>query len=113
MSCRISAAGIKITGLYANERVPGLIDEADPDVILIPSTWPETYCYTLSHALRSGRPAAGFDIGAIGTRLRAAARQGAPVILLPLDFARDPARLLAALQSTSGRQDAAPEVQRA
>jgi hypothetical protein len=67
-------------------------------VILIASIWPETYCYTLSHALASGRPVAGFDIGAVGTRLRdagLAGRQiGARATVLPLKLARDPAALL-------------------
>jgi hypothetical protein len=56
----------------------------DPDLILIPSIWPETYCYTLSHALASGRPVAGFDLGAVGTRLRDAGLAGERCAVLPL-----------------------------
>jgi len=87
------AAGITVTGAYDNARAAEAIAEADPDVVLIPSIWPETFCYTLSHALASGRPVAGFDIGAVGTRLR---DSGAGLVL-PLALARDPTALLEAL----------------
>ncbi len=87
------ACGISVTGAYDNAQVDLLIEQADPDVIWIPSIWPETYCYTLSIALRSGRPIAGFAIGAIATRLRDAGTGH----LMPLSDAGDPERLLQAL----------------
>jgi GT2 family glycosyltransferase/glycosyltransferase involved in cell wall biosynthesis len=96
------AAGITVTGPYDNNRISAEIAAADPDLILIPSIWPETYCYTLSHALASSRPVAGFDIGAIGTRLRDAAASGVAVTLLPLAMAREPAPLLDALLQAAG-----------
>ena len=100
------AAGIEVTGPYRNDRAGAEIEAADPDLILIPSIWPETYCYTLSHALASGRPVAGFDLGAVGTRLRdaglAGARSGARCTVLPLALARDPAALLEALVGAAG-----------
>lgn len=87
------AAGITVTGPYDNAHAAAEIAAAEPDLILIPSTWPETFCYTLSHALASGRPVAGFDIGAVGTRLRDSGRG----TVLPLALARDPAALLGTL----------------
>jgi hypothetical protein len=105
------AAGIMITGPYRNDRAGDVIDAVDPDLILIPSIWPETYCYTLSHALASGRAVAGFDIGAVGTRLRDAEREGARATVLPLEMARQPAALLAALTgaaNTAGAGRQAP-----
>lgn len=104
------AAGIQVTGAYQNDQAGVAIDAADPDLILIASIWPETYCYTLSHALASGRRVVGFDIGAIGTRLRDAvpvgakpgAMTGARCTILPLALARDPATLLDALVRASG-----------
>jgi glycosyltransferase involved in cell wall biosynthesis len=87
------AAGIFVTGAYDDARAAAAIVAADPDLILIPSTWPETYCYTLSHAMASGRPVAGFDIGAVGTRLR----DSGAGMALPLALAWDPAALLDAL----------------
>ncbi len=100
------AAGIRVTGAYREDRVQAEIATADPDLILIPSTWPETYCYTLSHALASGRPVAGFGIGAVGTRLGAAAEAGARAAVLPLGLARSPAALLDALIAITGRSPA-------
>jgi glycosyltransferase involved in cell wall biosynthesis len=77
-----------------------LIEQVDPDVIWIPSIWPETYCYTLSIALRSGRAVAGFAIGAVATRLRDAGRG----YLIPLGDAGDPARLIQALALAAEEQ---------
>jgi len=91
------AAGIAVTGPYVNDEVAARIEAVDPDLIWIPSVWPETYSYTLSIALRSGRAVATFDIGALGTRLRAAGR-GA---LIPLDLARHPAALYDALRQAA------------
>ncbi|MFK7944546.1 MAG: glycosyltransferase [Paracoccaceae bacterium] len=81
--------GIEVTGAYLNSEVDALIDRIDPDLIWIPSTWPETYSYTLSIALRSGRPVAAFDIGALGTRLRGVDR----ATRIPLEMSQDPAAL--------------------
>jgi hypothetical protein len=100
------AAGIAVTGPYDNRRIMAEIEAVDPDLILIPSIWPETYCYTLSHALASGRPVAGFEIGAIATRLGDAAATGARVTLLPLAMARRPAALLDALIGAAGSASA-------
>ena len=87
------AAGIVVTGAYVNDEVDDLVQAVDPDLIWVPSTWPETYSYTLSIALRSGRPVAAFDIGAMGSRLRSAG-QGT---LLSLSLAQAPTALYAAL----------------
>ncbi|MDH3668463.1 MAG: glycosyltransferase [Paracoccaceae bacterium] len=100
-----SAAGISVTGRYRNDDLPRLIDAASPDLILIPSIWPETYCYALSHALASGRMVAGFDIGAIGTRLHDAAQAGYPSFVLPLAMSRDPAALCQALHDIVRLED--------
>ncbi|MEM6622568.1 MAG: glycosyltransferase [Pseudomonadota bacterium] len=80
------AAGIRVTGPYVNSDVDNLIEREAPDVILLPSIWPETYCYALSIALRSGRPIAAFAIGAMETRLESVSRAK----LLPLETARKP-----------------------
>lgn len=96
------ACGISVTGAYDNSEVDLLIEQADPDVIWVPSIWPETYCYTLSIALRSGRPVAGFDIGAIATRLRDAGRGH----LIPLEDAARPERLIEALERAAEERPA-------
>jgi len=71
-----------ITGRYSEEAVDGLLAAQRCHVALIPSVWPETYCYTLSIALRNGFPVAVFDLGAQRERLVAADPERA--IVLPL-----------------------------
>ena len=70
---RMEALGVTETGRYAgSEEALALLARHDIDLILIPSIWPETYCYTLSIGLVSGLPVAVFDLGAPADRLRAA-----------------------------------------
>lgn len=92
------AAGIEVTGAYTNDRAQSLIRAADPHVIWIPSLWPETYCYTLSIAIASGRPVAVFDLGAQAARV---ARAGCGVVM-PLEDAETPGRLLEHLRGAAG-----------
>lgn len=103
------ACGIRVTGAYDNAGVDLLIDQVEPDVIWIPSIWPETYCYTLSIALRSGLPVAGFAIGAIATRLRDAGWGR----LIPLSDAAQPERLLEALSLAADIPADVPEIEAA
>jgi GT2 family glycosyltransferase/glycosyltransferase involved in cell wall biosynthesis len=76
-----------VTGRYEDSEVQALLAREAPDLVFLPSVWPETWCYTLSHAISSGLPIVAFDIGAIGERLRAE-NQGT---LLPLGLS--PARI--------------------
>jgi GT2 family glycosyltransferase len=62
-----------ITGYYEDAEVEGLIARESPDVILFLSVFPESWCYTLTHALRANIPVAGLDLGAIADRLRGTA----------------------------------------
>ena len=66
----LAEAGIRITGKYQEHEAVGSLVALEPDLIWLPSLWPETYSYTLSIALHAGRPIAAFDIGAIASRLR-------------------------------------------
>lgn len=70
-----------VTGEYRENEAAGLIRRESPDLIWLPSVWPETWCYVLSHALASGLPVVAFDIGAIAERMRSAGTG----VLLPLD----------------------------
>jgi GT2 family glycosyltransferase/glycosyltransferase involved in cell wall biosynthesis len=58
------------TGPYKDENLLEVIERMNPDIILFPALWPETYSYTLSAALRSGRFIVATDIGAFPERLR-------------------------------------------
>lgn len=69
-----------ITGQYREEEVPALLTELRPHAALLPSVWPETWCYALSHVMASGLPVAAFDLGAQAERLRMA---GSGLLLTP------------------------------
>lgn len=58
------------TGAYKDEDLQALIEQFDPDAILFPAQCPETYSYTLSAAIRSGRPLVVSDLGALPERVR-------------------------------------------
>nr|WP_155451243.1 glycosyltransferase [Allochromatium palmeri] len=77
-------AGVRITGRYLDQEAEVKLEAIEPHVVWLPYTWPETYSYTLSLALRGGYPVFAFELGAIARRLRAIAHPGA---LWPLDLA--------------------------
>jgi GT2 family glycosyltransferase len=60
-----------VTGVYEESEIDDLLRREAPHLALFPSVTPETWCYTLSHALRAGLPVIAFDLGAIAERLRA------------------------------------------
>ncbi|WP_243367258.1 glycosyltransferase [Fundidesulfovibrio soli] len=62
---------VHITGEYAEEEALELIARQRCHAALFLSVWPETWCYTLTQAWRAGLCAFGFDLGAIGERIRA------------------------------------------
>jgi len=57
------------TGPYKAEDLPALIEQHGVDMILFPAQCPETYSYTLSHALASGLPIIAPNLGAFPERL--------------------------------------------
>lgn len=60
---------VKITGPYRANETLGLIHKQECDLLLFPARWPETYSYTLSHALESGLPIVAPVLGAFPERL--------------------------------------------
>ena len=62
-------ASLSETGPYEPAALPDLIARVDPDVIWFPASWPETWSYTLTAAILSGRPIVASDIGAFRHRL--------------------------------------------
>lgn len=90
----LEAAGVEVLGRYQEHEAETRLSALSPDIVWIPSIWPETFCYTLSIALRAGYPTYAFDIGAQAARLR---QLGFDRWILPLDFARSPSSTLAAL----------------
>jgi GT2 family glycosyltransferase/glycosyltransferase involved in cell wall biosynthesis len=69
-----------MTGPYDEHEVAGLLEREACNVALFPTVGPETWCYTLTYALQTGRPIVAFDRGAVAERLRAA---GTGVLLDP------------------------------
>lgn len=59
------------SGEYDDSDIGRLIAEADPHLIWLASTWPETYSYTLSAALAAGRAVVAPNLGAFPERVSA------------------------------------------
>jgi GT2 family glycosyltransferase/glycosyltransferase involved in cell wall biosynthesis len=78
--------GVKITGRYLEIEAMAKLKELEPHVVWLPSTWPETYSYTLSLALTGGYPTFAFDIGAIAERLRLVGQEQTLIPFELLDF---------------------------
>ena len=68
----VKTGKIFVTGEYADGEIGQLLQRERPSAIFLPSVWPETWSFTLSHAIASGLPVVAFDLGAIAERLRAA-----------------------------------------
>lgn len=71
-----------ITGRYDEAELPELLQREAPAAIFLPSVTPETWSYSLSHAMATGLPIIAFDTGAIAERLRHTSH---PHRLLPLE----------------------------
>lgn len=66
--------GIQATGPYAREELPGLIEREGATVCLVPSIWPETYCYVVQEIMQMGLPLAVFPLGAQAERVKSYAK---------------------------------------
>lgn len=78
---RLMATGhVLITGEYKEDEATDLIREFDCSLGLIPSLWPETWCFALSNIWNAGLRAVSFDIGAQSERIQKSG-QGAVVPL--------------------------------
>ncbi len=75
--------GVRVTGEYREDEVQDLIRQQQPDVGLIPSIAPETWCYALGQVWRGGLEAVCFDLGAQGERVR----KGITGLAVPLGVA--------------------------
>ncbi len=63
------AGRVHVTGRYEEAALPDRLARIKPDLVWFPATWPETYSYTLSAALKAGLPIAASHIGAFPERL--------------------------------------------
>jgi glycosyltransferase involved in cell wall biosynthesis len=60
-----------VHGAYQREAFNDHVAQIRPHVGAVLSIWPETWCHTLTELWAAGLPVVGFDIGAVGERLRA------------------------------------------
>lgn len=82
--------GVAVTGPYQSEtQAIEKLSDLKPDLILIPSIWPETFCYTLSLALKLKMPPVVFDLGAQAERTSALDW----AVRVPVDFMKWPSKL--------------------
>ncbi len=87
---QLRSLGVKISGKYSDEATAFKhIDSIKPDLIFIPSIWPETFCYTLSLAFKKQIPAVVFDLGAQAERVRINGKGH----VIPVNLAQDPIAL--------------------
>jgi glycosyltransferase involved in cell wall biosynthesis len=80
---------VEITGPYALNKAVDCLVATKPDVVWFPAVWPEAFSYTLSAVFAAGIFAIAFDIGALGSRIKAAGAGS----LWPMEAMLDPARL--------------------
>jgi GT2 family glycosyltransferase len=67
-----SLDNVIITGRYERNDLPSLLTKYGCRIAAFLSPWPETYCYALTEAWRSGLYAVAFDLGAQAERIREA-----------------------------------------
>ncbi|PYM12633.1 MAG: hypothetical protein DMD81_23460 [Candidatus Rokuibacteriota bacterium] len=60
---------LRILGPYQREALPDLVEGCGANVFLVPSVWPETYCYVADELMRLGVPVAVFNLGAPAERV--------------------------------------------
>ena len=87
---KLRKAGVEVLGKYDDSEAVEKIDNACADLVWLPSIWPETYCYTLTHAMHAGLPVACFDLGAIAERLR---DMQWPRVIMPLVLSKEPTKI--------------------
>ncbi|MBD8894273.1 glycosyltransferase [Roseibium litorale] len=92
----LNQSGVILHGRFKEEKEAlNILDEIQPDLFFIPSVWPETFCYTLSMALKKSIPPVVFNIGAQGERVTNLDWGH----VLPLDLAANPRVLSKGLAS--------------
>lgn len=65
------ASNIHVTGPYAGQRLPEILNHYNAAVALFPSIWPETYSFVVQELMHFGIPLVCFDLGAPAERVRA------------------------------------------
>lgn len=79
----------RITGRYLENEIQKTLATDRPDIIFLPSVWPETHCYTLDVAFDAGIMPVVFDIGAQAARVREIGFGS----IIPLSYSLDPSKV--------------------
>ncbi len=66
----LATGRVWVTGPYREAEAVSLIQAQRADVALLPSVWPETWCFALSSAWQAGLNVAMFDFGGPAERVR-------------------------------------------
>lgn len=97
---------LKDMGAYERRELPEKLKNAKIDVVLIPSTCPETFCYTAGESCALGYPTACFDLGGQADQVRESSNG---MIL----YSEEPDEIYAALKTLGGcADDVEPEKER-
>lgn len=89
---------VTITGAYREQEAFDALARQRCHLALLPSVWPETYCYTFTIACEAGLPTVVFDLGAPAER----AHDYHNAVVLPLALAGAPSELNERLLAIGG-----------
>lgn len=67
----IKSAHLKEMGGYERKDLPEKLEKAKIDIVFIPSTCPESFCYTAGESIALGYPTVCFDLGGQADQVRA------------------------------------------
>jgi GT2 family glycosyltransferase/glycosyltransferase involved in cell wall biosynthesis len=80
---------VQFLGPYRRDALPDLLTRVRPHIVAILSTYPETFCYTLSEAWQAGVPAYVTPMGALPERIEEAGAGWCAASLDPEEIAHD------------------------
>lgn len=66
----LTGLGVEVTGRYLREELADEIARRGINLVLLPSIWPETFCFVVDEVMSLGVPLAVFDLGAPAERVR-------------------------------------------
>ena len=97
-----ATGNITITGRYAPDALPDLLEQHRANVLLALSVWPESFCYAFHEGVELGLYPIAFDIGAPADAIR----QSGWGTVMPLSAAYRPEELLDRILAADRHQPA-------
>lgn len=68
--CLLHPGKLVLHGKYARHELAALLKHYGVSAVMVPSVWPETFCFTVSESLLLGYPAICLDLGAQAERVQ-------------------------------------------